>query len=138
MCRSQPELPLRILLDTNASSSALTLSRFYILANIFIITYLHSSIQGIGIDDMFVIMQSLSNVKRSPVTSSLPPDQQIAEALKHAGVAVTVTSVTDVFAFACGAVTVSLMSSLGLSAGLGKNRTLRNLDFCRCLLSPIG
>ena len=87
---------------------------------------------------MFVIMQSLSNVKRSPVTSSLPPDQQIAEALKHAGVAVTVTSVTDVFAFACGAVTVSLMSSLGLSAGLGKNRTLRNLDFCRCLLSPIG
>ena len=59
---------------------------------------------------MFVIMQSLSNVKRSLVTSSLPPDQQIAEALKHAGVAVTVTSVTDVFAFACGAVTVSLMS----------------------------
>ena len=56
---------------------------------------------------MFVIMQSLSNVKRSHDTSSLPPDQQIAEALKHAGVAVTVTSVTDVFAFACGAVTVS-------------------------------
>ena len=67
---------------------------------------------GIGIDDMFVIMQSLSNVKRSPATSSLPPDQQIAEALKHAGVAVTVTSVTDVFAFACGAVTVSLSSAL--------------------------
>ena len=46
---------------------------------------------GIGIDDMFVIMQSLSNVKRAPATSSLTPDLQIAEALRHAGVAVTVT-----------------------------------------------
>ena len=46
---------------------------------------------GIGIDDMFVIMQSLSNVKRSPATASLTPDLQIAEALRHAGVAVTVT-----------------------------------------------
>ena len=66
---------------------------------------------GIGIDDMFVIMQvmimtmivmiilmlimmimqSLSNVKRAPATASLTPDLQIAEALRHAGVAVTVT-----------------------------------------------
>ena len=63
---------------------------------------------------MFVIMQSLTNVKRSPANSSLPPDQQIAEALKHAGVAVTVTSVTDVFAFACGAVTVSFSPVLSV------------------------
>ena len=54
------------------------------------------------------ILQSLSNVKRRPELASagLTSDQRIAHALRHAGVAVTVTSVTDVFAFACGAVTV--------------------------------
>ena len=47
-------------------------------------------------------------MKRSPELASagLTSDQRIAHALRHAGVAVTVTSVTDVFAFACGAVTV--------------------------------
>ena len=54
------------------------------------------------------ILQSLSNVKRRPelATAGLTSDQRIAHALRHAGVSVTVTSVTDVFAFACGAVTV--------------------------------
>ena len=61
---------------------------------------------GIGIDDMFVIMQSLSNVKNTKELSHLSSDEKIAHAMKHAGVAVTVTSVTDVFAFAVGAVTV--------------------------------
>ena len=32
---------------------------------------------------------------------------QIGETMKHAGVAITVTSITDVFAFGIGAVTVS-------------------------------
>ena len=60
---------------------------------------------GIGIDDMFVIMQCFYN---------LDPDQhadqdlheKIGLTLKHAGVAITVTSVTDIFAFGIGAVTV--------------------------------
>ena len=62
---------------------------------------------GIGIDDMFVIMQSVSNIKKDPTLCHLSTEEKIALALKHAGVSVTVTSVTDVFAFAAGSVTVS-------------------------------
>ena len=61
---------------------------------------------GIGIDDMFVIVQCLSNVKKDPQFSVSRMSDKIAHALKHAGVSVTVTSLTDVFAFAVGAVTV--------------------------------
>jgi len=60
---------------------------------------------GIGIDDMFVIMQSVNNVKKDPTLSYLSTEEKIALSLKHAGVSVTVTSVTDVFAFAVGSVT---------------------------------
>ena len=62
---------------------------------------------GIGIDDMFVIMQSVYNVNKDPNNSHLQTEERIAVALKHAGVSVTVTSVTDVFAFTVGSVTVS-------------------------------
>lgn len=55
---------------------------------------------------MFVIMQCLTNVKRDPESANLSISDKIAHALKHAGVSVTVTSLTDVFAFAVGAVTV--------------------------------
>ena len=61
---------------------------------------------GIGIDDMFVIMQSVNNVKKDTALNHLAREEKIALALKHAGVSITVTSVTDVFAFAVGAVTV--------------------------------
>ena len=61
---------------------------------------------GIGIDDMFVIMQSVNIVKKDPALKHLTTEEKIALALKHAGVSITVTSVTDVFAFAVGAVTV--------------------------------
>ena len=64
---------------------------------------------GIGIDDMFVIMQSVNNVKKDPALRHLTTEEKIATALKHAGVSVTVTSVTDVFAFAVGSVTVLFM-----------------------------
>ena len=64
---------------------------------------------GIGIDDMFVIMQSVSNVKKDPTLNHLTTEEKIALALKHAGVSITVTSITDVFAFAVGAVTVELL-----------------------------
>ena len=67
---------------------------------------------GIGIDDMFVIMQSLSNVKKDPEFVSLSSTDKIAQALKHAGVAITVTSITDVFVFAVGAVTVKMTYNL--------------------------
>ena len=68
-------------------------------------------ISGIGIDDMFVIMQCLSNLSDQQ-KSTLPLPEQIGQAMRHAGVAISITSLTDVCAFGVGAITVSLMSSL--------------------------
>ncbi|KAG7160185.1 NPC intracellular cholesterol transporter 1-like 1 [Homarus americanus] len=59
---------------------------------------------GLGIDDMFVIMQAWNNL--SPQEKKLKLDERIGCALKHAGVSITVTSVTDFVAFAVGSTTV--------------------------------
>ena len=64
---------------------------------------------GIGIDDMFVIAQCWSNMQKDPRNSGLGLPDRMGIALKHAGVSVTVTSLTDVFAFGAGAVTVSYL-----------------------------
>lgn len=61
---------------------------------------------GIGIDDMFVIAQCWSNMKKNTLNDGLSHPEQMGKTLKHAGVAVTVTTLTDVFAFGVGAVTV--------------------------------
>ena len=55
---------------------------------------------GIGIDDMFVIVQSFDNLKEHEKNQDLP--SQFGIALKHAGVAITITSVTDLLAFGIG------------------------------------
>ena len=55
---------------------------------------------------MFVIMQCLYNLQ-STENEGLDLHEKIGLTLKHAGVAITVTSVTDIFAFGIGAVTVS-------------------------------
>merc|ERR1719278_571900 len=62
---------------------------------------------GIGIDDMFVIVQSYYNVLNEAKTSrtSTTIGEKIGQTLRHAGVSVTVTTFTDVFAFGVGAVT---------------------------------
>jgi len=60
---------------------------------------------GIGIDDMFVISQCWQNIRRDPTNHGLSIPDKMGIALKHAGVSVTVTSATDVFAFGVGAVT---------------------------------
>jgi Niemann-Pick C1 protein len=60
---------------------------------------------GIGIDDMFVIMQCWNNLPQHEKTGhSL--QEKMAMTMQHAGVAISVTSLTDVFAFGVGAVTV--------------------------------
>jgi len=59
---------------------------------------------GIGIDDMFVIVQCFFNMKRAQKLN-LEVDEEIGLALKHAGVSVTITTLTDVFAFGVGAAT---------------------------------
>ena len=55
---------------------------------------------GIGIDDMFVIVQSFSNLNAEERALDLP--NRFGFALKHAGVAITITSVTDLLAFGIG------------------------------------
>ncbi len=55
---------------------------------------------GIGIDDMFVIVQSFDNLKGEELT--LPLLKRFGITMKHAGVAITITSVTDLLAFGVG------------------------------------
>ena len=70
---------------------------------------LHSSLPflllGIGVDDMYVIVQGISNLSDSD--KKLPIPDRIGIAMKHAGVSITVTSVTDMAAFLIGSSSVS-------------------------------
>jgi len=58
---------------------------------------------GIGIDDMFVIVQCWSNLRMDASTSI---QEKMGLALQHAGVSITVTSLTDIFAFGVGAISI--------------------------------
>ena len=53
---------------------------------------------------MFVILQCFGNAEKSRTTDDL--GERIGSAMRHAGVAITVTSLTDVCAFAIGCITV--------------------------------
>ena len=53
---------------------------------------------------MFVILQCFNNQEKSRTTDDL--GERIGNAMRHAGVAITVTSLTDVCAFAIGCITV--------------------------------
>ena len=61
---------------------------------------------GIGIDDMFVLCQCWANLKKKKLDDGLSHPEKLGTTMKHAGVAITVTTITDVFAFGVGAVTV--------------------------------
>ena len=74
-----------------------------------IINKRHLGFPGIGIDDMFVIVQCWYNL-REDETLGRPLHEKIGLTLQQAGVAITVTSMTDVFAFGVGAVTVGAFS----------------------------
>ena len=56
---------------------------------------------------MFVIAQSWKNLENNPEARGLSIEEKIGLSLQHAGVAITVTSVTDIIAFSIGAVSVS-------------------------------
>ena len=71
-----------------------------------VVTYhdmLHTA--GIGVDDMFVIMGALVNLEPEEQEYDVP--RKVGDVLKHAGVSITVTSITDFVAFGIGATTVS-------------------------------
>jgi len=73
---------------------------------------------GVGIDDMFVIMQAWENL--SVEERCLERVERFGLAMKHAGVAITITSVTDLLAFLIGASTViPALGSFCVYAGLG-------------------
>ena len=63
---------------------------------------------------MFVIMQSLDNLKPHERKENNIP-QNIGQTMTHAGVAITVTSITDIVVFAVGSTTVSLKSIFSTS-----------------------
>ena len=54
---------------------------------------------------MFVILQCFNNQEKSRTTDDL--GERVGNTMRHAGVAITVTSATDMVAFAVGSVTVS-------------------------------
>lgn len=59
---------------------------------------------GLGVDDMFVIVQCWQNLDHQERQLNLR--KRMGQALRHAGVAITVTSMTDCGAFLIGATTV--------------------------------
>eukprot|EP00090_Calanus_glacialis_P005513 TRINITY_DN14271_c0_g1_i1.p1 TRINITY_DN14271_c0_g1~~TRINITY_DN14271_c0_g1_i1.p1 ORF type:complete len:913 (+),score=178.94 TRINITY_DN14271_c0_g1_i1:65-2740(+) len=59
---------------------------------------------GIGIDDMFVIVQCRSTLTAKE--KSKPVVDRMGATMSHAGVAITITSITDFIAFGIGATTV--------------------------------
>lgn len=59
---------------------------------------------GLGVDDMFVIMQAWNNLTEDE--KKLTINERIGLALKHAGVSITITSITNFAAFAIGSGTV--------------------------------
>lgn len=68
---------------------------------------------GIGVDDMFVIASCWKNL--APSQRKLNLEEKVALILSHAGVSITITSVTDLVAFLVGSFTViELHSALQL------------------------
>ena len=63
---------------------------------------------------MFVIMECWYNLNSDPAMAALPIPERMGRTMKHAGVSVTVTSITDVFAFGIGACTVSFIFKIVL------------------------
>ncbi|CAB4003433.1 patched domain-containing 3-like, partial [Paramuricea clavata] len=60
---------------------------------------------GIGVDDLFVIVQSWSNIP-AHIHHSNSVEERIGLALKHAGSSITITTFTDLLAFLVGGSTI--------------------------------
>ena len=74
---------------------------------------------GIGIDDMFVIVQSWETLSEKD-RKEKPIIERFGIAMTHSGVAITITSITDVVAFALGGTTIlPALRSFCLFASVG-------------------
>ena len=60
---------------------------------------------GIGIDDMFVITRCFNNITEDEELNENALVKKVGFAMKHAGASITVTTLTDVFAFGIGGMT---------------------------------
>lgn len=93
---------------------------------------------GLGVDDMFVIVQAFNNAENSDKEKGIVRDlpERIGRALKHAGVGITITSITDIIVFGVGGTTVlpSLKSySLYTATGIAAVYILQSTFFVACL-----
>lgn len=61
-------------------------------------------LMGLGVDDMFVMMACYRKIHETH--ANLPLPERMGLMLKHAGASITVTSLTDIVAFAVGSITV--------------------------------
>ena len=61
---------------------------------------------------MFVISECWQNILADPSKKSLTLEEKMGRTLKHAGVSITVTSITDILAFSLGAFTVRNKTSV--------------------------
>nr|CAD7571048.1 unnamed protein product [Timema californicum] len=64
---------------------------------------------GVGIDNTFVIVQCVDNIKQNDKGLNIP--DRIALALEKAGVSITITSLTDILAFAVGTSSILVILS---------------------------
>ena len=61
---------------------------------------------GVGIDDMFVIMQCFNNIESREENEGMSLPEKIALTMRRAGVAITLTSATDIAALLSAAFTI--------------------------------
>ena len=64
------------------------------------------SILAVGVDNAFVIMTTWTRVNSANKDISI--EERIALTMQHAGVSISVTSFSDLVAFACGISTVNI------------------------------
>eukprot|EP00325_Prymnesiales_sp_UTEX-LB-985_P009703 CAMPEP_0174694160 /NCGR_PEP_ID=MMETSP1094-20130205/789_1 /TAXON_ID=156173 /ORGANISM="Chrysochromulina brevifilum, Strain UTEX LB 985" /LENGTH=1057 /DNA_ID=CAMNT_0015890313 /DNA_START=102 /DNA_END=3275 /DNA_ORIENTATION=+ len=107
---------------------------------------------GIGVDDMFVLIFAL---EKQPIDQ--PVTERMATAMAHAGVSITITSITDLFAFLLGTMSrLPALSGFCTFAAIGilfdfifqitffagwmafdaYRERKQKVDLCPCLCSP--
>ena len=91
------------------SSCSVSLTPTYTLTCSKLVLTTARDVTGIGVDDMFVITQCYDQLTHSE--KLLPMHQRIGLTLKHAGMSIFVTSITDICAFGIGSTTVSILLS---------------------------